>query len=698
MRKLNFRVKSGTKPPKPLRSPSSSPTTAYPSPVTSQSSSTVDNSLLLSFDEEPVMIENSKHGCLQSFPESDRVPAHDFLGANDDTTEGGKSPCNARVHPQKEEDDYQQDFIIQEGPNQEQQQQQEGVHHHQENANMERLSQSLRDVGSGALGSNNSSPRLLTTQRVAHALNSPSLYTTRFTPSSKTSSASSTGRSFFQISGGPMELAVSQPTIQNVALLRRMALVQKRKLYEEVEARAEAANAAMTASMREREAREGEGVFEEGKEDGSIPTNLGMTAPKVAWAGSQGIGMGECGGNSLHLGKSSGGQLFPLKQQHAAFGRQGSSNDSDSPRLRALPRQPDGLNVGLGHEKGVKGRYEKKLSWAIPECPPTPTPHTQPAPDDFTEIRKEMLLPPEHPESGWEMSKEPSLDMAVFRHGVNDEERTRKQEKEVQSPGANSEKATEGHSIAGIMPALSSLEEEDDDEDDQKDSQWKAKDVNEDSSIFKHLPSTLPPDHSALSSPNSCALSPLDSQASRLSPPTLDPAAASRASVARRKRLSLDLRPDDILKVRSHANVQAIAAQRYYAAEKEEKEKERLTGVTGAGDGIDGTMSESVSTLPTPESDELASQEVSERRGEKDDAIVSNADKWNIKSGRIDVEGLFKISSTGIVFANDERHHQSPLISKDGGNNFIELVELGAGNGGAVFKVRGLKLRQKSRL
>jgi len=67
--------------------------------------------------------------------------------------------------------------------------------------------------------------------------------------------------------------------------------------------------------------------------------------------------------------------------------------------------------------------------------------------------------------------------------------------------------------------------------------------------------------------------------------------------------------------------------------------------------------------------------------------MQSNPDRWNIKSGRIDVEGLFKISSTGIVFANDERHHHSPLINREGGNNFIELMELGAGNGGAVFKV-----------
>lgn len=63
-----------------------------------------------------------------------------------------------------------------------------------------------------------------------------------------------------------------------------------------------------------------------------------------------------------------------------------------------------------------------------------------------------------------------------------------------------------------------------------------------------------------------------------------------------------------------------------------------------------------------------------------------NPDRWNIRSGRIDVEGLFKISSSGIVFANDERHHHSPLVNRQGGNQFIELMELGAGNGGAVYK------------
>jgi hypothetical protein len=34
-----------------------------------------------------------------------------------------------------------------------------------------------------------------------------------------------------------MELAVAQPTIQNVALLHRMALVQRRTLHEEVQVR-----------------------------------------------------------------------------------------------------------------------------------------------------------------------------------------------------------------------------------------------------------------------------------------------------------------------------------------------------------------------------------------------------------------------------------------------------------------------------
>ncbi len=38
----------------------------------------------------------------------------------------------------------------------------------------------------------------------------------------------------------------------------------------------------------------------------------------------------------------------------------------------------------------------------------------------------------------------------------------------------------------------------------------------------------------------------------------------------------------------------------------------------------------------------------------------------------------------GIVFANEERLHGAPLNRN--GNNFIELMELGQGNGGAVFK------------
>lgn len=109
------------------------------------------------------------------------------------------------------------------------------------------------------------------------------------------------------------------------------------------------------------------------------------------------------------------------------------------------------------------------------------------------------------------------------------------------------------------------------------------------------------------------------------------------------------------------------------------------------------------------------------------------ADRWSIRSGRIDVDGLFKISSKvrgfacvelvwllracpltyvpaltypidlshpiqGIVFANEERHHSAPLVNRNG-NNFIELMELGQGNGGAVFKalhIPSMKVRRCS--
>ena len=50
----------------------------------------------------------------------------------------------------------------------------------------------------------------------------------------------------------------------------------------------------------------------------------------------------------------------------------------------------------------------------------------------------------------------------------------------------------------------------------------------------------------------------------------------------------------------------------------------------------------------------------------------------------------------GIVFANEERHHSAPLVNRNG-NNFIELMELGQGNGGAVFKalhIPSMKVRR----
>ncbi len=56
-------------------------------------------------------------------------------------------------------------------------------------------------------------------------------------PTPGAAGAGTSMRQVFSISGGAMELAVAQPTIQNVALLHRMALVQRRKLHEEVQVR-----------------------------------------------------------------------------------------------------------------------------------------------------------------------------------------------------------------------------------------------------------------------------------------------------------------------------------------------------------------------------------------------------------------------------------------------------------------------------
>ena len=51
------------------------------------------------------------------------------------------------------------------------------------------------------------------------------------------------------------------------------------------------------------------------------------------------------------------------------------------------------------------------------------------------------------------------------------------------------------------------------------------------------------------------------------------------------------------------------------------------------------------------------------------------------------------------MFANEERHHSAPLVNRNG-NNFIELMELGQGNGGAVFKalhIPSMKVRGPNR-
>lgn len=88
--------------------------------------------------------------------------------------------------------------------------------------------------------------RLRATERVATALSSPNssshnrahgLTVKQLPPTPGSAGAGATTRQVFQISGGAMELAVAQPTIQNVALLHRMALVQRRKLHEEVQVR-----------------------------------------------------------------------------------------------------------------------------------------------------------------------------------------------------------------------------------------------------------------------------------------------------------------------------------------------------------------------------------------------------------------------------------------------------------------------------
>ena len=719
---LGTKKSTGKPVPSPLSSLSPPPFPSSTSSPPANSPADDNGSLLMSFDDVSVVAAGSARPASSPprMPLSQRPSPYDFLGANDSAVDE-----EAMTHPR-----------ISHSPQQQQHQRQNEEH-------TDHLSHAFAEIGSGGSGessyvfstTNGVSPRLLTTQRVAYALNSPSTYTTRFTPSSTKSSASSfsspsissSSRSFFQISGGPMELAVSQPTIQNVALLHRMALIHKRKLCEEVEVRAEAACAALSASMREREEKEGGGggAGGEGGREGGM-ANFGMTAPKAAWRETEGGGEG-------HLGKSLGGHFLQQQhrqhqhhqQQQQILRRQGSSisssrsSSSRSSEEDAAPshsHRPGALAGGRGGGGGTKpGVYEKKLSWALVDGPPTPSNHTQdPVPGKGgIEVREGGkvggILSPEEPGSGWEMSKEPSLDMAVFRR-EGEKGREEVGGKKQQKKDEDDEDGGEGGHLFpkveagnGVM-ALSSLDEEGEDEDEDEDED--GGEGNRQSAPAKQpsLTTSTPPSSSS-SAFSSLGPSSLPSSSSSTSPsssssptPAPDPGVASRASVARRKRLSLDLRPDDIKNVQSQANVQAIAAQRYYAAEKAEKERNVKAaaadggGVTGAG--MEGGMVEGL-----VEKEELReaglNSEVSRQgegggrgwNGEREGGMRGNTDRWNIRSGRIDVEGLFKISSSGIVFANDERHHHSPLVNREGGNQFIELMELGAGNGGAVFKV-----------
>jgi hypothetical protein len=197
------------------------------------------------------------------------------------------------------------------------------------------------------------------------------------------------------------------------------------------------------------------------------------------------------------------------------------------------------------------------------------------------------------------------------------------------------------------------------------------------------------------------------------------PPPSQRASVGggRRKHLSLELKSDDLQRAMTRHQHQ-MSAQEVAA---------KLGAVVegnGEGGEAERERGEGLMLPGAAEADGLAPAIAISPGGARGSAGAGPADRWSIRSGRIDVDGLFKISSKvcivlvfdasilsscphlyltqnthqtqGIVFANEERHHSAPLVNRNG-NNFIELMELGQGNGGAVFKalhIPSMKVRR----
>lgn len=421
-------------------------------------------------------------------------------------------------------------------------------------------------------------------------------------------SAGATTRQVFQISGGAMELAVAQPTIQNVALLHRMALVQRRKLHEEVQMRQEAMGLTCGGGSG------GLGAAVEGAAH-AVGFSLGMTTPKPL----------SCGGEEEH----GAGEADEPPAPFAAVARQ-PTIPAPAPVQKKLSWGPDALEgmamaaegrgaaaapaseLVLGGKAGAEEEEDDWVGFLDAPKPGTQPPHVTPpvAPPMSPPSISSRASSPSTSMSGSAKPPKPARPAALSFHPLPT----------TIKPAAPTPVPTPEFDEAGwpVFPAQrprpprhASMEEQ----------------------LF-----------SGSAHADGRSLSPLDGLLTPKDDATATPPPSQRASVGggRRKHLSLELRPDDVQRALRSQQMSAVevAAQRYAESPLDGTPKLGAIAEGGGGAGMGDVV------LGGGEEDGLAPAiPISPGGGRGGGIGAGPADRWSIRSGRIDVDGLFKISS-----------------------------------------------------
>lgn len=448
--------------------------------------------------------------------------------------------------------------------------------------------------------------------------------------------AGATTRQVFTISGGAMELAVAQPTIQNVALLHRMALVQRRKLHEEVQVRQEALGITMGGA--------GVGSAGGGGSDGPGP-NLGMTTPKHA------LGLA-CGGEEDEEEADEAPSPFATVARQptipaptTAAAAAAAASKRPPAVQKKLSWGPDVLEGALAEQQQGSGALVLGGRGSADEGEEDDWAGFLDAPKQQSQQASLPMAPAETMAS----ARAPSpVGTSTSSTGSN------KPPKPARPTGLSFHPLPTTI-VTAPAPAPAPAPEFDEDGwpvfPAQRAPQPALQRLGLEQQLFSGSAKAGAAAADGSLSPLDGLLTPKDDAgAGGVTPPP-----SQRASVGgRRKHLSLELKSDDLQRAMRNQQMSAQEVAAKLGAVVEGGESGEAGGLgLGMGEGLPGAAEE----------DGLAPAIPISPGGGRGGAGGAPADRWSIRSGRIDVDGLFKISSKVGLCALDDRHDASDRAS-----------------------------------